>query len=81
MADARPLARRERSFGQNPCQKYGQPPRGKAEFQKGRKTSRRRRVKTAVCMGMGAGERKQRELDSAGGVCARASVATVNARP
>eukprot|EP00965_Chrysotila_dentata_P137730 4556689-Pleurochrysis_carterae.AAC.1 len=26
--------------------------------------------------GMGEGERKQRELDGAGGVCARASVAT-----
>ena len=31
--------------------------------------------------GMGEGERKQGELDGAGGVCARASVATVNARP
>eukprot|EP00965_Chrysotila_dentata_P068017 2250126-Pleurochrysis_carterae.AAC.1 len=32
-------------------------------------------------MGMGKGGRKQRELDGAGGVGARASVATVNARP
>eukprot|EP00965_Chrysotila_dentata_P149592 4940289-Pleurochrysis_carterae.AAC.1 len=30
---------------------------------------------------MGEGERQQRELDGAGGVCATASVATVNARP
>eukprot|EP00965_Chrysotila_dentata_P066724 2209064-Pleurochrysis_carterae.AAC.1 len=32
-------------------------------------------------MGMGKGERKQRELDGAGGVCAKVFVATVNVRP
>eukprot|EP00965_Chrysotila_dentata_P148283 4895377-Pleurochrysis_carterae.AAC.1 len=76
-----PRVQRKKFAGRALVQTVGQPPRGKAESRKGRKTSRRCRVTMAVSRGMGEGERKQKELDGAGGVCARAALATVNAHP